>query len=133
MAAKKESQTARQAQAGEVQNQPKQSGQTEAVDEERAQKWLWEHLPDWLDEPCPFKLATGRTWRELGENKGEKIPMNGKGLQPPRAYLHALENWQDCKAWTRLKARVALEVGKNGNGIPSVEKLCAAFGRTQQA
>lgn len=39
----------------------------------------------WMDEPCPFKKATGRSWREMAENEGEKIAMNGKGFQVPRA------------------------------------------------
>lgn len=120
---------AKPAKPGEAQSQAKQNGQTkqaepsqagnghagQEVDEEKAEKWLLENLPEWIDQTCPFRLATGRTWRQLGENKGDKIAMNGRGLQQPRAYLHALESWQSCKPWARLKAKVALEIGKNGN------------------
>jgi hypothetical protein len=66
----------------------------------------------WLDEPSPFKKAGGRTWRQLATNYGAKIPMNGRGPQVPRAYLHSIENWQTGKIKSRLKAKIALEVGK---------------------
>jgi len=92
------------------------SSQAEIIDAQRAERWLRENL-EWIDQVCPFKHATSRTWRELGENKGPKIAMNGKGPQPPRAYLHALESWQSCKPWAKLKAKIALEVSKNGTAI----------------
>ncbi len=66
----------------------------------------------WLDLPCPFRKANGRTWRQLAQNYGDKIPMNGKGAQVPRAYLHSIENWQEAKMETRLKSKIALEIGK---------------------
>jgi hypothetical protein len=65
----------------------------------------------WLDLPCPFKKAGGRTWRQMGENYGDKIPMNGRGAQVPRAYLHSIESWQEAKLETRLKSKIALEIG----------------------
>jgi hypothetical protein len=87
---------------------------------EKAEQWAREHLAEWIDQPCSFAKAQGRTWRELAENFGERILIKGK-QSPPRAYLHVLENWEDCKVWARMKAKVALEVvpSKNGNGVPS--------------
>jgi hypothetical protein len=78
-----------------------------------AEKWTRENLAEWLDTPCLFGKAEGRTWRQLAENRGEKIFLKDKPSQP-RAYLHAIESWQACGVWLRMKARVALEVGKNG-------------------
>ena len=98
------------------QPEPSKTENAKPIDEEKAEKWLKENLHEWLDQFCPFKQANNRTWRQLGENKGEKITMNGKGPQQPRAYLHALESWQNCKPWARLKAKVALEICKNGTG-----------------
>lgn len=98
------------------QPEPGKAENKQEVDEEKAEKWLRDNLAEWLDQPCPFKQAGGRTWRQLGKNEGEKIAMNGKGQQAPRAYLHALESWQSCKPWPRLKAKVALDMGKNGTG-----------------
>ena len=66
----------------------------------------------WLDEPCPFKKVGGRTWRQIACNQGEKIPMNGRGPQVPRAYLHSIENWAEASESIRLKARLALELAK---------------------
>jgi len=66
----------------------------------------------WLDEECPFQKANGRTWRQMAENQGEKILMNGKGPQPPRAYLHSIKVWQEAKTDYRLKSKVALELCK---------------------
>lgn len=90
--------------------------QEQEVDEEKAERWVREHVAEWIDQLCHFKKANGRTWRELAENKGEKIPMNGKGRQSSRAYLHAIENWNTCSVWARVKAKVVLEVVKNGHG-----------------
>ena len=86
-------------------------------DEEKAEKWVRENLEKWLDQPCPYGKAMGRSWRELAENRGAKISLKGMESQP-RAYLHALENWQQCESvWSKVKARVALEVvGKDGQG-----------------
>ncbi len=81
-------------------------------DEQTAEKWLRENIEKWLDQPCPFKRANSRSWRELAENQGAKISINGKGMQPTRAYLHAIENWKECKVWPRMKARVALNFVK---------------------
>lgn len=86
-------------------------------EEEIAEKWLRENLEKWLDQPCMYGKALGRSWRELAENRGAKISL--KGIESmPRAYLHALENWQKCESvWARMKARVALEVvSKDGQG-----------------
>ncbi len=58
-------------------------------DEQTAERWAREHLAEWLDAPCTFVKAQGRTWRQLAENKGDKITINGKA-SPPRAYLHTL-------------------------------------------
>ena len=79
-------------------------------DEVKAEKWARENLEVWLDQPCPYGKAQGRTWRDLAANKGEKI--NLKGIESmPRAYLHAIENWQDCESvWKKMKAKIALEV-----------------------
>ncbi len=86
-------------------------------DEEKAEKWVRENLEKWLDQPCPYGKAMGRSWRELAENRGAKISLKGMESQP-RAYLHALENWQQCESvWSKVKAKVALEVvGKDGQG-----------------
>lgn len=86
-------------------------------EEQTAEKWLRENLDKWLDQPCTYGKALGRSWRELAENRGAKISL--KGIESmPRAYLHALENWQKCESvWARMKARVALEVvSKDGQG-----------------
>jgi hypothetical protein len=87
--------------------------------EEKAEQWVRENLTEWLDMPCPFAKAQGRTWRELAENQGTKIVMNGRSF-PPRAYLHALENWNTCKMWQKIKARIALEVCKKESETPVV-------------
>ena len=85
----------------------------EKVNVKDGEKWLRDNISIWIDEACKFKKAGNRTWRELGENKGDKISMNGKGFQCPRAYLHAIENWEGCTVtWSRLKARIALEYCK---------------------
>ena len=97
------------------QTEPGKAEAEKPVDEGKAEQWLRNNLK-WFDQTCQFKQAKGRTWRQMAENKGEKIAMNGKGLQPPRAYLHAIESWESCKPWARLKAKVALEIGKNGTG-----------------
>jgi outer membrane biosynthesis protein TonB len=122
-AVKPPSQAARQAQTCQPQGQAKPSGQAGPAkpqgkdaaqpDEETAEKWTRENLAEWLDTPCLFGKAEGRTWRQLAENRGEKIFLKDKPSQP-RAYLHAIESWQNCGVWLRMKARVALEVGKNG-------------------
>jgi len=84
------------------------------VNAEDGEKWLRDNISIWIDEACKFKKAGNRTWRELGENKGDKISMNGKGFQCPRAYLHAIENWEGCTVtWSRLKAKISLEYCKN--------------------
>jgi hypothetical protein len=96
-------------------NGSKDSQESQA-DEEKAERWVRENMATWLDQPCPFRNAEGRSWRKLAQNEGERITMNGKGSQVPRAYLHAIESWQACSVWNRLKAKVALEAAKNGNG-----------------
>ncbi len=68
--------------------------------------------PSWLDMPCPFRKANGRTWRQMGENYGDKIAMNGRGPQVPRAYLHSIESWDEAKMESRLKSKLALEFGR---------------------
>jgi hypothetical protein len=83
-------------------------------DEQKAEKWARENIHEWLDEPCRFVKAGGRTWRQLAGNVGDKIAMNGKGEQSPRAYLHAIEGWKACKICSRVKAKVALHVVSNG-------------------
>jgi hypothetical protein len=45
---------AKQAEQGQTNTQPS---------EETAEKWAREHLADWLDQPCQFAKAQGRTWR----------------------------------------------------------------------
>ena len=87
---------------------PGKSQDQSSQDEEA---WLRQD-PAWLDESCPFQKATGRTWRQLAENQGGKIPMNGKGAQVPRAYLHSIENWTKAYQPNRLKAKLALELCK---------------------
>lgn len=102
------------AQAEQSQAQEGQSGAAgtaKPVDEEKAEKWIRENLEQWLDQPCPFKKAQGRTWRQMAQNAGEKILIKGKPL-PPRAYLHTIEGWAACNVWARLKAKVSLEIGK---------------------
>ncbi|MEW6571354.1 MAG: hypothetical protein AB1390_09305 [Nitrospirota bacterium] len=117
--AKQSAEPQNQAKPDEAQSQEteqaEQNRETSQPDEERAERWARENLEEWLDAPCPFEKAGGRTWRELAQNKGDKIAMKGKATAP-RAYLHALESWADCNVWPRMKARIALEVGKNGNG-----------------
>ena len=106
-----------QAKPNEVQSYAKPNGNgnhANQPDEEKAEKWVRENLLAWLDQPCPFAKAGGRSWKQLSKNEGEKIVIKGKPM-PPRAYLHTLENWNECKAWSKLKAKVALEFGKNGN------------------
>jgi hypothetical protein len=95
------SQAARQAQTCQPQGQAKPSGQAGPAksqgqdaaqpDEEVAEKWTRENLAEWLDTPCLFGKAEGRTWRQLAENRGEKIFLKDKPSQP-RAYLHAIES-----------------------------------------
>ena len=92
--------------------EPQAEAKRQPPDEAKAEKWVREHLAEWINEQCPFKKANGRTWRELAENKGEKIEVNGK-LSQPRAYLHAIESWNTANTWARMKAKVALEVGKS--------------------
>ena len=102
------------AKPNEVQSYAKPNGNGNQPDEEKAEKWVRENLLTWLDQPCPFAKAQGRSWKQLSKNEGERIVIKGK-LMPPRAYLHTLERWDGCHAWAKLKAKVALEFGKNGN------------------
>ena len=88
--------------------------QGKAPDEAKAERWVRENLEEWLDTPCQFAKAQGRTWRELGENHGERIAVNGRAASP-RAYLHALEGWKNGNVWGRIKAKVALELGKQAS------------------
>lgn len=88
---------------------PGRSGGAE-VDPEKAEKWVRENTAKWLNDRCPYEKALGRTWRAMAMNIGGKIDINGK-ISSPRQYLHAVANWQACEStWTRIKARVALEV-----------------------
>ncbi len=92
-----------------------QTCQTESVansEETQVEERLRQDL-SWLDEPCPFKKAGGRTWRMVAENQGDKIPMNGRGLQVPRAYLHSIENWAEAGLYVRLKSKLALALCHN--------------------
>ena len=82
---------------------------------EKAEEWVRKNLGEWLDQSCRYAKAQKRTWRELATNVGDKIEVKGKPAVP-RAYLHALEAWDTCNMWDRVKAKVALEFGKNGNG-----------------
>jgi hypothetical protein len=93
------------------------NGKYSSPDIQKAEQWAHEHIVEWISQPCPFAKANGRSWKELAENIGEKIVINGKASQP-RAYLHVLEGWNDCNGWAKTKAKVALEVipSKNGNG-----------------
>ena len=95
---------------------PESQAQPEQAEAEGSQEDELKQDLAWLDKPCHFKKAVGRTWRQLAMNYGEKISMNGKGRQSPRSYLHAIESWQECKMAARVKARIALEVGKIDNG-----------------
>ena len=101
----------------EPEKQASNASRIQKPDEEKAEKWARENLQVWLDQPCPYGKAMGRSWRELAENRGAKISLKGMESQP-RAYLHALENWQQCESvWSKVKARVALEVvSKEGQG-----------------
>ncbi len=92
-----------------------QTCQTESVansEETQVEERLRQDLA-WLDEPCPFKKAGGRTWRMVAENQGDKIPMNGRGLQVPRAYLHSIENWAEAGLYVRMKSKLALALCHN--------------------
>ncbi len=98
----------------QTESQPAAHTQSKAEGNNEEQEMTIELEQDlsWLDEACHFKKAEGRTWRQLAKNYGDKISMNGKGLQSPRMYLHAIENWQDCKMEARVKAKIALEMEK---------------------
>lgn len=102
------------AQENKVSTEPAKVDTAVEPDAETAEKWAWNNMDQWLDEPAPFAKAAGRTWRQLGQNVGSKIDVKGKPA-PPRAYLHSIETWQSCKVWHRTKAKVALLVCKNGN------------------
>lgn len=94
-------------------------------DEEKAEKWIRENLDKWLDERCPYKKAQGRSWRDLAANRGAKISLKGNDSMP-RAYLHAIESWAQCESvWSRMKAKVALEVV---NKTTSEFSYCRAVG-----
>jgi len=103
-----------------VPRQPKPNGKSNGShsnqpDAEKAERWVRENLEKWLELPCNFAKAQGRTWKELSTNQGAKIVVKGKEADP-RAYLHALQSWETCNMWERMKAKVALEFGKNGSG-----------------
>lgn len=121
------SQAASPADPSEAQSQPKQddpakqaepSKTTNEPTEEIAEKWVRANVEEWLDTPCPFAKAQGRSWRQLAENHGDKISLKGKACLP-RAFLHALESWDACKVWPKAKARVVLEVVESPNGTHS--------------
>lgn len=103
-----------QTKANQAENQTAKGAIANGPDQQK-EKWVWDHMSEWLDMPCPFGKADKRTWRQLAHNEGEKIVLKGKPAVP-RAYLHSLETWQECNVWSRLKAKVALEYCKNGNG-----------------
>lgn len=92
--------------------------ESDEPDQQTAEKWVCNNLNEWLDQPAPFAKATGRTWRQLGQNVGNKIEVKGKSVQP-RAYLHSIETWQSCNVWFRVKAKVALQICKNSKATPS--------------
>ncbi len=121
--AKPASPAAKPAEPAKPQNQAKPASQARPAapsqgatppDEQLAEKWTRDNLAAWLDTPCQFAKAQGRTWRQLAENQGDKIEIKGKPCQP-RAFLHALESWQSCQVWARMKARVALAVIESPN------------------
>ena len=117
-AAEPTSQAAKQPKPSEAPAKPSQVAQE--PNEEIAERWTREHQAEWLDAVCPFGKAEGRTWRELAENQGEKIAMKGRPCLP-RAYLHALQGWDSCKVWQRMKAKVVLEVIESKNGTHSYQ------------
>lgn len=101
---------AKQPEKAEPVSKASEAKKADQPDEEKAEKWVRENVGKWLDERCPYGKAQGRTWRDLAANKGEKISL--KGIESaPRAYLHAIENWQNCESvWSKMKAKVALEI-----------------------
>ena len=86
------------------------------VSDEKAEKWARGNVGKWLDEVCKAEKANGNTWRQLAANEAEQIPIKGKP-QCSRAYLHVLEKDKTASPWSRMKAKVALEIVK-----PSVAK-----------
>ena len=92
------------------QKKPKHKSSTGIRSEERAEKWVRDNIDEWFDNPCQLERAAERSWRELACNEGDKILIKGH-LQPPRAYLHVIES-TNKSAWNRMKAKVALELGK---------------------
>lgn len=86
----------------------------EITDEEKEMEEQLRSDLSWLDERSPFQKTRDRSWRQLASNQGEKIAMNGKGYQKPRAYLHAIASWKESKMESRLKAKIALVVCKKG-------------------
>lgn len=104
------------AQSQEKQNEPAKKAPANQPDPEKALEWAKNNLEVWLDQPCKFSKAADRTWRQLAQNFGERIVIKGKPSQP-RAYLHVIENWKECNIWERVKAQIALQFVKNGNGV----------------
>jgi len=71
-----------------------------------------ENLEKWLDNDSRLEKGKGRTWKELAQNVGEQIHIKNQGMKSPRAYLHTIESFENLSAWIRMKAKVALEIGK---------------------
>ena len=88
---------------------PDQQIKTQIRDVEKADKWVRENIDTWLDQPSRLNKAKDRTWKELATNEGGKIEINGR-MQPSRAYLHIIEKCDKASKWSKIKAKVVLEI-----------------------
>jgi len=96
---------------------PKKKENVGVRDEERAERWVRNNIEEWLDKPSRLKKAPRRTWRDLAENRGDKILIKNRE-QCPRAYLHVIENGNgDVSTWAKMKAKVVLEITKEGDKV----------------
>lgn len=83
-----------------------------AYDEKSIEEYLRKTVTVWFDTVCSFAKACGRTWRQLATNVGELILVNNRP-SVPRCYLHTLVNFEGITLYDQIRAKIALEEGKN--------------------
>lgn len=75
--------------------------------EENAEKWVRNNIPEWFTKPCGFGQLAKHSFEDIALNKAPKANIKGKEM-PSRAYLHVLAKKEH--SWRKFKAIVALEI-----------------------
>lgn len=77
-------------------------------DESKAETWVWNNVNQWLNSSCGLKGAKDYTWKELAENLGDKVRIDGQEVST-RTLLEKEANSEE-KSWYRVKAKAALQL-----------------------